>query len=68
MYGDTVPNLNPPIFLLMLILSNPPNLIPARFSGYTVYQFTLSGVAMTFLSVLQSLDGHDSIASYKGSN
>ena len=39
-YGDPVPNshanLNPPIFSLELILGDPPNLIPTKFSGYTV--------------------------------
>ena len=30
------PNLNPPIFSLELILGDPPNLIPAKFSSYTV--------------------------------
>ena len=36
---ETVPNhqiKNPPIFLLALILDNLPNLVPAKFSGYTV--------------------------------
>ena len=30
------PNLNRPIFLFTLIGANPPNLMPAKFSGYTV--------------------------------
>ena len=30
------PNLNPPIFLFTLVGANPPNLMPAKFSGYTV--------------------------------
>ena len=29
-------NLNPPIFLFTLVWANPPNLMPAKFSGYTV--------------------------------
>ena len=31
------PNLNPPIFLFTLVGANLPNLMPAKFSGYTVY-------------------------------
>ena len=37
-YDDTVPNhkiVNPPILSLELILGDPPNLIPAKFSSYT---------------------------------
>ena len=33
------PNLNPPIFSLELILGDPPNLIPAKFSSYTVIPY-----------------------------
>ena len=35
------PNLNPPIFLFTLVGANPPNLMPAKFSGYTVANFKL---------------------------
>ena len=35
-YVSRPPNLNPPIFLFTLVGANPPNLMPAKFSGYTV--------------------------------
>ena len=41
------PNLKPPIFLFTLVGTNPPNLMPAKFSGYTVSP--ISCVALNFL-------------------
>ena len=36
------PNLNPPIFLFTLAGANPPNLMPAKFSGYTVHPMLMA--------------------------
>ena len=44
------PNLNPPIFVLTLVGANPPNLMPAKFSGCTVY------VSCFHRSMILSLD------------
>ena len=39
------PNLNPPIFLFTLVGANPPNLMPAKFSGYKVVKLLCVGEA-----------------------
>ena len=36
------PNLNPPIFLQLRFWAQPPHLIPANISGYTVYAYCFS--------------------------
>ena len=45
------PNLNPPIFLFTQVGANPPNLMPAKFSGYTVDDPWLSWIYRSYTTL-----------------
>ena len=63
------PNLNPPIFLFTLVGANPPNLMPAKFSGYTVIKYVslLLQAMIAILSTSMGINSKEATYLYKKS-